>query len=130
MSSSGCGIGCVSTTGVWRSGGGAGRVEGRLINFFGFGVTEGVEDAIVRFLEGEGVGVEVGVEMGVHPAEYVRLIVLTTVVVVVVTSSTMSPKFKKRSVRERVESYSTSHYLWQHREGRQLKEWGRKCWRR
>lgn len=74
-------------TGVWR-GGSVGRVEGTLTDFFGFGV----EEALDRFLEGEGVGVEVGVETGVQPAEYVRLMLLTTVVVVVVSSSVKNPK--------------------------------------
>ena len=71
------------------AGGGQGGSVGRaLIDFFGFGVKElGID----HFLESEGVGVEVGVEMGVHPAEYVCLIFLMTAVVVV-SSSVKSPK--------------------------------------
>ena len=76
-------MGCFSTAGGGR-GGSVGRA---LIDFFGFEVKE---LRIDHFLEGEGVGVEVGVEMGVHPAEYVCLIFLTTVVVV--SSSVKSPK--------------------------------------
>ena len=60
-----------------------------MIDFFGFGVKEFRIDC---FLEGKGVGVEVGVEMGVHPAEYVCLIFL---MMVVVSSSVKSPKSKE-----------------------------------
>ena len=71
------------------AGGGRGGSVGRaLIDFFGFEVKE---LRIDHFLESEGVGVEVGVEMGVHPAEYDCLIFLTTAVVVV-SSSVKSPK--------------------------------------
>ena len=76
-------MGCFSTAG----GGRGGSVVRALIDFFGFGVEEFRIDC---FLEGEWVGVEVGVEMGVHPAEYICLIFLTTVVVV--SSLVKSPK--------------------------------------
>ena len=61
----------------------------------------GVEEATDRFLEGEGVGVVVGVEPGVQPAEYVHLMLTTVVVVVVVTSLQKSPNNKHNKINWR-----------------------------